>query len=155
MSTKEFPTMERKKIVPYNGIMRFSRRLSWPDDCEMTGEVTLAISEVTVENRGRSVTIGEPSPTVKTPKYSVETRLSDRLRSWIDIFFLSRSYARRSFSRRFHPSSYTQALISMKVSYTGRYTSFWKCHFIKPLSHNCALLNIGFRSLLVNFLMSL
>lgn len=80
MSTKEFPTIERKKIVPYNGIIRFSRRLSWPDDCGMTGEVTLAIPEVTVENRGRPVTIDESSSTSGAPKYSVETGLSDRLR---------------------------------------------------------------------------
>lgn len=86
MSTKEFPTIERKKIVPYNGIIRFSRRLSWPDDCGMTDEVTLAISEVTVENWGRPVTIDESSSTSGAPKYSVETGLSDRLRPWIDIF---------------------------------------------------------------------
>lgn len=86
MSTKEFPTMERKKIVPYSGIMRFSRRLSWSDDCGMTGEVTLAIPEVTVENRGRPVTIDESSSASKASRYSVEMGLSDKLRPWIDIF---------------------------------------------------------------------
>lgn len=86
MSTKEFPTMERKKIVPYNGIIRFSRRLSWPDDCGIIGEVTLTILEVTVENRGKLVMIDESSLAPKVPKYSVETGLSDRLRFWIDIF---------------------------------------------------------------------
>lgn len=86
MSTKEFPTMERKKIVPYNGIIRFSRRLSWSDDCGMTGGVTLAIPEVTVENRGRPVTIDESSSASKASRYSVEMGLSDKLRPGIDIF---------------------------------------------------------------------
>lgn len=86
MSTKEFPTMERKKIVPYRGIIRFSRRLSWSDDCGMTDEVTLAIPEVTVENRGRPVTIDESSSASKASGYSVEMGLSDKLRPWIDIF---------------------------------------------------------------------
>jgi len=86
ISTKEFPTMERKKIVPYSGIIRFSKRLSWPDDCKMIGEVTLTILEVTVENRGKLVTIDESSSAPKALKYSVETELSDKLRLWIDIF---------------------------------------------------------------------
>lgn len=132
MSTKKFPTMERKKIIPYSGIIRFSRRLSWPDDWGMTGEVTLAIPEVIVENRGKPVTvIDESSSTSKAPKYSVETGLSDRLRFWIDIFL-----SLVLFDLSFPPSS-THAPMPVEIYwYTECYITL-RCHFIELLSHNC------------------
>lgn len=122
MSTREFPTMERKKIVPYSGIIRFSRRLSWPDDCGMTGEVTLAIPEVTVENRGRPVTIDESSLASKASKYSVETGLSDRLRPWIDIFL-----SLELFDLSFPPFNSRQLMrpCRRKYSVTANVTSLW------------------------------
>lgn len=132
MSTAEFPTMESKKIVPYSGIIRFSRRLSWPDDCEMTGEVTLAISEVTVEKRGRSVTIDESSSASRASKYSVETGLSDRLRPWIDIFL-----SLVLFNLSFPPSSTSCVHAGGSTLVQRMLHRSEMSLYIELLSHNC------------------